>query len=213
MKYCIYVRPSEEFLGVVDEVRARIKPYTISYSTNEPHITLMAIYSDDKNLPELLNCVKRIARDESPLQMKFGSFLFREERRGVLRLTAEVDLSPELQNLHQKVIGCLSELIDWESTPGPEKRPAYHFSRRHAQMLEKWGAPYYGELYDPHCTFAVVEPTLTFPVLDELVDDKSFNGLQWVADDLIVKQKGEDGIWLPVEEFSLADAGSETKTA
>lgn len=186
-------------MPVFQEVRRRIKDLTVSYSTNEPHITLMALYSDEKNRDEVASYVERVNQKLKPVLIEFRSFGFTEERRGVLRLVAEVKKTDELQKLHEGTVKELSTFIDWNSTPKPEERPTYHCSRLHAEIYKLCGAPYYGELYSPHCTFAVVNPKMTFEKLEECVEGIDLTEIKGNASEVILRQKGPDGIWVPVD--------------
>lgn len=186
MKYLVHTCPPKEIVKKIEDYRAKFDSAQIKNPSNAYHTTLMVARFDTANEDAIITDLESIC--QPPFKVSASNLEFFDENTLVLRLQ-----SPELKQLHMRVIESLKRYIDWTNTK------LYTGEAEREKVCKEYGSQFYAQFYNPHITIAEANSDA---FKKEQHNYSFFAGDVFDAEKFYLSKK--DKKWEIVQEFKLA---------
>lgn len=163
-----------------------------------PHITIYAPKYRENDIDQILNNVKEITNKTKRVKFRFNKI---SESQGYLGI--KFDYSPEIKNLHEKIIAKLNPLrenyMEKESFDGSDYN--FIFNAEQKENIRKYGYPDAISLYSPHLTIARFKNESIAKII---INNVAWNIYDFTADKIATYKMGENGTCTElIKEFDL----------
>lgn len=192
LKYLVYLRPPQELSDELGLYRVGIKEHITHIPSAGDHCTLMTGRFDEKDEKKIIDDLQDI------VTQPFLVSLENLEMFGNNPLVARLKTSVALMQLHLAVIENLCHYLNWPAILPLDKNDSTLNTPERKKVYERYGAPVFGQFYNPHITIADINPTLQ----QEEIPKATFLNYSWHVKDWYLLKK-ENGIWKMLRRFRL----------
>lgn len=203
MKYLVHLKPPQEIVDRIDQIRLFNQESVRKISTNVDHLTLMTLYSKARgtdNEEEIVNELEHIVQEPFFISgfLKPTQKNIHYQRNKRLILTLDSEERWKLKNLHQQIIKKLKKYINWKEVS--KLAPQFHDTPRE-EVYREFGSPYYAEFFNSHITVGEVTDgkSLSSKEVEPIMIANPF----WHVGEMWLHKKRAGG-WESVRRFILS---------